>query len=270
LSLLGAARDAHAPVGRRRDLASYLIGYGTGANASKAARLQHSPNTTAGLRLLGGCAESDNNQMDFNVAGSAYAPYSGSLSQSCVQTGDCSAADTPILILGDMNAYAREDPIQALESAGYTGPDPVPTSERLRTRTCSMVNWAYLDHALSSPSLVSQVAGVVEWHSNADEPTALDYNTDFKSAAQVTSLYGEDPFRASDHDPVLVGLDLGASSAAAVPGTGALPRWAWRCCSAGSASWLLKRSESLPRAERLSEGGARMVLRDPGPACLFA
>ena len=36
----------------------------------------------------------------------------------------------------------------------------------------------------------------------------LDYNTNFKSAAQVASLYAPDLFRTSDHDSVLVGLQL--------------------------------------------------------------
>ncbi|MFN4144784.1 MAG: hypothetical protein ACK4GN_03090, partial [Runella sp.] len=46
------------------------------------------------------------------------------------------------------------------------------------------------------------------WHINADEPTVLDYNTEFKSAAQITSLYNADAFRSSDHDAVIVGLNL--------------------------------------------------------------
>jgi hypothetical protein len=49
---------------------------------------------------------------------------------------------------------------------------------------------------------------VGEYHINADEPSVLDYNTDFKSAEQLSSLYNQDLFRISDHDPVLVGLCL--------------------------------------------------------------
>jgi hypothetical protein len=51
---------------------------------------------------------------------------------------------------------------------------------------------------------------VTEWHINADEPVALDYNTNFKSANHQQSLYAPDPYRSSDHDPVLVGMDLAA------------------------------------------------------------
>ncbi|HEY9089590.1 MAG TPA: ExeM/NucH family extracellular endonuclease [Anaerolineaceae bacterium] len=117
--------------------------------------------------------------------------------------------ETDALIVGDLNSYANEDPIVALEGLGYTnlvklllGPDAY-----------SYVfdgQWGYLDHALASASLVSQVTGVAEWHINADEPSVLDYLLDYKSPGQQVSLYAPDEFRISDHDPVLVDLDLDA------------------------------------------------------------
>ena len=61
------------------------------------------------------------------------------------------------------------------------------------------------------------MTGVGDWHVNADEPSILDYNTEFKTPAQVASLYAPDEFRISDHDPVVVGLDL--TNAAPVVGT---------------------------------------------------
>jgi uncharacterized protein len=36
----------------------------------------------------------------------------------------------------------------------------------------------------------------------------LDFRTAFRSPAQQRSLYATDPFRSSDHDPVVVGLRL--------------------------------------------------------------
>jgi hypothetical protein len=62
----------------------------------------------------------------------------------------------------------------------------------------------YLDHALASASLDGQVAGVTEWHNNADEPEVIDYNTEDK----VDDEYVNNAFRASDHDPVVVSLNL--------------------------------------------------------------
>jgi predicted extracellular nuclease len=49
---------------------------------------------------------------------------------------------------------------------------------------------------------------VTEWHINSDEPSVLDYNTNFKSPAQIEYLYSPDQYRSSDHDPVIVGLEL--------------------------------------------------------------
>ncbi|EWT01166.1 endonuclease/exonuclease/phosphatase [Intrasporangium oryzae NRRL B-24470] len=124
--------------------------------------------------------------------------------------------DADVLVLGDMNSYAKEDPITTLETAGFhnlieelDGPDAY-----------SYVfdgQWGYLDHALGSTSVRAQVTGVADWHINADEPSVLDYNTDFKTANLQSSLYAPDAFRISDHDPVVVGLDL--TNAAPVVGT---------------------------------------------------
>lgn len=58
-----------------------------------------------------------------------------------------------------------------------------------------------LDHALLSPALAVRLAGAAVWHSNADEPNVghLAGNAGDRAAA---------PWRSSDHDPLLVGLDL--------------------------------------------------------------
>jgi predicted extracellular nuclease len=116
------------------------------------------------------------------------------------------------LIIGDLNSYAMEDPITAIRNAGYTNLISAfggPTAYGYAFDG----QWGYLDHALASATLAAQVTGVTEWHINADEPVALDYNTEFKSAGQVTSLFAADLFRSSDHDPVIVGLNLTPPSA---------------------------------------------------------
>ena len=112
-----------------------------------------------------------------------------------------------VLLLGDLNAYAQEDPVRALRDAGYT--DVVERHAGADGYTYQYAaQWGRLDHALASASLAPQVRGAAAWHINADEPAALDYATRFKSAAQQASLYRPDPFRSSDHDPVVVGLEL--------------------------------------------------------------
>jgi len=117
------------------------------------------------------------------------------------------AGDPDVLVVGDLNAYAGEDPIAALEAAGYV--NLIKLFGGLEAYSYVFDGqWGYLDHALASASLVDQVTGSGDAHHNADEPLVLDYNTEFKSAGQIASLYAPDRFRSSDHDPVLVGLDL--------------------------------------------------------------
>jgi hypothetical protein len=68
-----------------------------------------------------------------------------------------------------------------------------------------------LDHALANESALAKTIDVTEWHINADEPVALAYNTKFKTDAQIINFYAADAYRSSDHDPVLVSLQLDAS-----------------------------------------------------------
>ncbi len=129
--------------------------------------------------------------------------------------------DPDILIVGDLNSYAKEDPITTLKNDGYTNL----IESRIGAAGYSYVfdgQWGYLDHALSSLSLTSQVQDVLEWHINSDEPSVLDYNTNFKTAGQISSLYTADAFRTSDHDPVIVGLNLTSPPLNTVSGTAAV------------------------------------------------
>jgi predicted extracellular nuclease len=113
--------------------------------------------------------------------------------------------DDDVYIVGDLNSYANEDPVVALEDAGYTN-----IVDALIDDPYSYVfdgQWGYLDYALGSAAGMAEVADVAEWHINADEPSVLDYNSNFKPAPQLTSLYAPDRFRVSDHDPIVLGLD---------------------------------------------------------------
>ncbi len=122
-------------------------------------------------------------------------------------TDPTGTGDPDILMIGDYNSYAKEDPITTLENGGFTNL----ISSFLGPDAYSYVfdgQWGYLDHALGSASIVSQVTGVGDYHINADEPSVLDYNTDFKTPNLQNTLYAPDQFRVSDHDPVIVGLNL--------------------------------------------------------------
>jgi predicted extracellular nuclease len=107
--------------------------------------------------------------------------------------------DPDVLILGDLNSYTREEPVDVLVLAGLVNeltrnvPDP--------DRYTYVFDGArgVLDHAFATPELSAQITGAALWHINADEPDLLDYAGD----PAYTVL---DPYRASDHDPVIIGI----------------------------------------------------------------
>jgi predicted extracellular nuclease len=122
-------------------------------------------------------------------------------------------ADPDVLIIGDLNSYYQEDPMQLLFNAGYAS-----------LVSQSDYTFVYdgrrgsLDHALASPSLLAQqVVGAV-WHINADENALLDYDDTVLDSSEAAfevkpagrELYAADAYRSSDHDPVLVAMDLRA------------------------------------------------------------
>lgn len=123
-------------------------------------------------------------------------------------TDPTGSGDSDFLIVGDLNSYAMEDPIAAITGAGYTD-----LGNGLPGAYSYVFSGQYgtLDYALASPSLTAQVSGVTEWHINSDEPRALDYNEEFKTANQISLYYNADAYRSSDHDPVVIGLTLGGA-----------------------------------------------------------
>lgn len=110
------------------------------------------------------------------------------------------------LIIGDLNAYDKEDPITALTAKGYTDLILEYQGEDAYSYVFDGQN-GYLDHALAGPGLVAEVTGASPWNINADEPSLIDYDMSFKQPAQ-DALFAADPYRSSDHDPVVVGLEL--------------------------------------------------------------
>ncbi|SEH02238.1 hypothetical protein SAMN05444920_12525 [Nonomuraea solani] len=61
-----------------------------------------------------------------------------------------------------------------------------------------------LDHALAGGHLRTWVTGATIWHINSDERRILDYHTEFNPPG----LYRPDACRSSDHDPLVVGLNV--------------------------------------------------------------
>jgi hypothetical protein len=116
------------------------------------------------------------------------------------------AGDEDVIILGDLNAYAEEDPIDVLRAGEFINLFGPESYSYVFDRQSGS-----LDHALVTKSLEKQFTAGGKWHINADEPIFLDYNTEFKTAAQITDFYQPNPFRSSDHDPVLLGFKFNTS-----------------------------------------------------------
>lgn len=115
------------------------------------------------------------------------------------------SGDPDYLIIGDLNAYTFEEPLTTLKDAGFVNLVESNGGGEAYSFVFDGQSGA-LDHALATASLVPQVAGIVEWHINADEPPVRDYN--LESGRDPALFDGSAPYRASDHDPVIIGLDL--------------------------------------------------------------
>ncbi|MBO4665322.1 MAG: endonuclease/exonuclease/phosphatase family protein [Paludibacteraceae bacterium] len=110
-----------------------------------------------------------------------------------------------ILMMGDLNAYAMEDPIRTLIEGGMT--DLHRFFHRDSSYSYTYHSEAgYLDHALCSKTLLPQITGMNAYHINSDESDNFTYDKSDDATM----------FRCSDHDPVLVGLRLDGSKEALV------------------------------------------------------
>ncbi len=134
------------------------------------------------------------------------------------------AGSNDALLIGDFNAYGMEDPIVELTSMGYI--DQIGRYAGLGGPAASSFGYSYvfdgaagrLDHAIATQTMSAKVLSAAPWHINADETTIADYNTEFKAPEMRCDLggtslcppdpYQPTPYRASDHDPVVVGLEI--------------------------------------------------------------
>lgn len=117
-----------------------------------------------------------------------------------------SAGDNDVLVMGDLNSYGEEDPIDVFTNAGFMNEVAhwIPAEDRYSYVFDGAAG--YLDHLLASASLHAQTTGATHWHINADEPVILDYNQEFRPPSP--DLYTPTAYKASDHDPALLGVSL--------------------------------------------------------------
>jgi hypothetical protein len=148
-----------------------------------------------------GCAGATGANADQGDGQSCYNADRVAQARALVEMID-SLHDKDVMIIGDLNSYGEEDPIDVLEAAGYVDLVDTRLPEPDQYTYVFAGQAGYLDHALVSARLARRITGVDIWHINADEALFQDYNTEFNPAG----FYEPDPYRSSDHDPVLVGV----------------------------------------------------------------
>jgi predicted extracellular nuclease len=161
-----------------------------------------------------------------------------------LKTNPTGITDPDLLLMGDFNSYAREISIRHLtDTAGYRNL----IADRIGPNAASFVfdgQKGYLDYALSSTSMAGRVVGVHEWLANSPEPDALDYNTDF---GRPTSIFDDtQPWRYSDHDPLVVNLRLDPAVLVTRSGT------------------VVKSVNSIAEASTGVQSGDMLTIRKPG------
>ncbi|MBI5932519.1 MAG: ExeM/NucH family extracellular endonuclease [Chloroflexi bacterium] len=132
-----------------------------------------------------------------------------------LSTDPTGSGDPDFIIMGDLNSYAMEDAIDEIklgsdDTAGTSDDftNLISYYQGLYAYSYTFDGQAgYLDHALANASLLAQITGAEDWHINSDEPDVLDYDTTFKPPAQ-DALYEPNAYRTSDHDPVVVGMNV--------------------------------------------------------------
>ncbi|WP_406074587.1 ExeM/NucH family extracellular endonuclease [Micromonospora sp. NBC_01638] len=103
-----------------------------------------------------------------------------------------------VLLLGDFNAYTQEDPMQVLYGKQFKD-----LNDTGKATYVFGGESGSLDHTLASPSLASRITGVDVWQINAVESFAFEYDG-------LAAFYEPTPYRASDHNPVVVGISTSA------------------------------------------------------------
>jgi hypothetical protein len=132
-----------------------------------------------------------------------------------LETDPTNAGSGMYVIIGDLNSYAKEDPIDAIklgaDGIAETADDVINLVERFRGDNAYGYVYdgrtGYLDHALANKKFASYVLDANFWNINADEADVFDYDMTFKPVEQE-ALYSPDAYRSSDHDPVLISLIL--------------------------------------------------------------
>ncbi len=107
-----------------------------------------------------------------------------------------------VFLTGDFNSYTQEDPMQVLYDDGYTAVES--DTENEWTYSFSGMSGS-LDHVLANDAALGLVTGADIWSINSGESVAFEYS---RHNYNVTDFYEPNVFRASDHDPEIVGITI--------------------------------------------------------------
>ena len=130
-------------------------------------------------------------------------------------TNPTGIATDKVMILGDLNAYSQEDPMQLFYQNGFENLKYTNKATEEKPFSYSYSGFlGSLDHALSSPALTDNVLSVDAWHINSVEDSTMDYLTEDngQTYSSIDNYAAPDAYRSSDHDPIIVALNMGNSA----------------------------------------------------------
>lgn len=157
------------------------------------------------LKSKGSCGSGlDADQGDLQGCNNAMRKSQAQRLLAWLPTVKATAQTEDVILIGDFNAYAKEDPIELLIGGGIV--DLVAKFDPADYSYVFDAGAGRLDHGLGTTGVAAKVTGATSWHINADEPEWTDYNTEDKAAGN--DWYQPTLFRASDHDPMLIGLSV--------------------------------------------------------------
>ena len=122
-----------------------------------------------------------------------------------------------VVLGGDFNSYAMEDPLRILYDAGFTNVEQKFGNGEYSYSFSGLSG--SLDHILVNDSALKRSTGTDIWNINGGESLALEYS---RYNYHGTDFHAAGPFRSSDHDPVILGLlNTAPATPATVTGTAA-------------------------------------------------
>jgi predicted extracellular nuclease len=195
LKLAGAALSDNNPINNRP---TYAQGFQAANGERFAVVVNHLKS-----KSCSGATGVDADQGDLQGCWNAHRTLQATQLRSFVGQVQTAAGTQDVILLGDFNAYAQEDPVHELTSNGAI----IDLVGQFEAADYSYVFDGFagrLDHGFGTASIVPKVSYATSWHINADEPTVLDYNTEFNPAG----YYAPTAFKSSDHDPMVLGLNL--------------------------------------------------------------